>query len=478
MPSMKSHRGGHDLARSIVLMSVVLGSIVFCSRIFAAQPAGAPGPAPPAAGQPGDPAKAGQPPLGGAPAAEPAHVVYDVDEEQKNKRSVILRILRAPNFAGQQDELDAYYKTYALARWSEEKNAASLADRFRKELRSELQTAKSGPIHDHLNTLALNFMSKMAGECHPAARYNAMLVIGELNGKEPRSSDPAVPLPAALPVLVAAVEDAKQMDAVKVAALVGIRRHVKLGGARDADTANAAMAVIGAPRPTGRSADGYAWMRKLAAEVLGDLAAPGDNGEVATALVGMVADAAAPFIARCTAAEALGRLDYASAAGLDASKLAIPLGKLAVDACAAEAKAQAVAVAKAKAESAAPGAPALSYRVQPGWGLGGPPGGQPGVEMPAPIPIVSRRRLRYRVNAASVGLIGEPDKPGGVASLAQGTAHEKLVATVKQHVQAILDLIEANRTKEADEEEKLKEMMEDITAESEKLRALLSNPSP
>ena len=105
--------------------------------------------------------------------------------------------------------------------------------------------------------------------------------------------------------------------------------------------------------------------------------------------------------------------------------------------------------------------------------------GQPAVDVPAPIPIVHRRRLRYRVNAASVGLIGEPDRPGGVASLAQGTAHEKLVATVQQHVQAILDRIEASRTaKEKELKEKLKEMMEEITAESEKLRALLSNPSP
>ena len=466
-------------------MSVVLGSIVFCSRVFAAQPAGAAGPAPPAAGQPGNPAKAGQPPVGGAPAAEPAHVVYQVDDEQRKKSGTLVTstIMKLPSFGtGQQEVFDTYYQTYALARWSVPDNSPALYS-YRKELRRDLKRANSGAVHDHLNTLALNFMSKMAGECHPAARYNAMLMIGELNGKEPSSSDPAVPLPAALPVLVAAVEDAKQMDVAKVAALVGIRRHVKLGGARDTDAArsvgDAAMAVIGAPRPTGRSVGGHAWMNKLAAEVLGDLAAPGDNGEVATALVGMVADAAAPFIARCTAAEALGRLNYASAAGSDASKLAIPLGKLAVDACAAEAKAQAEAEAKAKAELAAPGAAALSYRPPPGLGLGGPLDGQPAVDVPAPIPIVHRRRLRYRVNAASVGLIGEPDKPGGVASLAQGTAHEKLVATVQQHVQAILDRIEASRTaKEEELKEKLKEMMEEITAESEKLRALLSNPSP
>ena len=81
--------------------------------------------------------------------------------------------------------------------------------------------------------------------------------------------------------------------------------------------------------------------------------------------------------------------------------------------------------------------------------------------------------MKYRVNAASVGLTGTEAEPGGVASLAKGTAHEKFVAALQQQLRAILDLIEANRT---DDDEKLKEMMKKVTPEAAKIRALLAKP--
>lgn len=81
--------------------------------------------------------------------------------------------------------------------------------------------------------------------------------------------------------------------------------------------------------------------------------------------------------------------------------------------------------------------------------------------------------MKHCVNAASVGLGGTEANPGGVASLAKGTPHEKFVADLQQQLRAILDLIEANRT---DEEEKLKEMMKKLTPEAEKIRALLAKP--
>jgi hypothetical protein len=433
-----------------------------------------------------------------------------VDEDQKNKRTeVTTKILREANFGPTELAVfDAYYQTYALARWSVSENFATLTA-FRKELGNHLKTAKSGAVHDHLNTLTLDFMRKMAGECYPAARVNAVLMISELNAVEPaRPADSPVPLPAAFPVLVVAVEDPQQLDAVKVAALVGILRHLQLGAVKSPEdrktVGDAALALAGSQRPPGRSADGHAWIRKLAAEILGELRAVGDNGVVATTLAGMAAEATTPFYARCTAAEALGKLDYQGAAGLDASKLAAALGRLAVDACTAEAKAQAEAEARPRPQPApgvplpgpggrgapgpgARGAPGPGARGGPGPGArGGPgagvfpgPGGpfapQPAVKPQPPIPLVSRNQLKYRVNAASVGLVGTEAEPGGVASLAKGTPHESFVAALQQQLRAILDLIEANRT---DDDEKLKEMMKKVTPEADKLRALLAKPSP
>ena len=529
MSAMRSHLGGRDLARSIVFLPIVVGLVVFCCCLFAAQP---PGPAPPAKADPAAPPTAkAEPPAAPAPKAQPPspptappekkpYIVDKVDEEQKKLRAQAMKILRAPDFGpGEQAVFDTYYRDYALARWSEEKNPASVGA-FRKELRTDFENAKGGRVHDHLNSVVLDYMGiRATGHYHLATRFNAMLMIGELNSVEGKAP---VPLPAAFPVLVGAVEAPQQLDAVKVAALVGILRHLQLGAVKSPEdrktVGDMALALAGSQRPPGRSPDGHAWIRKLAAEILGELRAVGDNGVVATTLAGMAAEATTPFYARCSAAEALGKLDYQGAAGLDASKLAAPLGRLAVDACTAEAKAQAEAEAKPKPptdleapfpgagargvpEPGARGAPGPAGRggpgrgarggsgrgtrgdpgpgarggpgVQPFPGPGAPFGPPPGVKPQPPIPLVFRNRLKYRVNAASVGLTGTEAEPGGVASLAKGTAHEKFVAALQQQLRAILDLIEANRT---DDDEKLKEMMKKVTPEAAKIRALLAKP--
>jgi len=433
---------------------------------------------------------------------------------------VTLKILRAPDFGpGEQEVFDTYYRDYALARWSEEENAASVGA-FRRELRSDFENAKSGRVHDHLNSVVLDYMKiRATGHYHPATRFNAMLMIGDLNSVEGKAP---VPLPAALPVLLSAVEEPQQLDAVKVAALVGVLRHLQLDAVKSPDdrktVGDAALALAGSQRPPGRTADGHAWMRKLAAEILGELRAAGDNGAVATTLAGMAAEATTPFYARCSAAEALGKLDYQGAAGLDASKLAASLGRLALDACTAEAKAQTEAEAKPRSQpdpkvpfpgpggrggsgSGVRGLPGSGPRsssgpvvrggsgagVRGGSGagvrggsvpqpfpeLGSPLGPQPGVKPQPPIPLVFRNRLKHCVNAASVGLSGTEAEPGGVASLAKGTAHEKFVTTLQQHLQAILGLIEETRK---DDEEALKAMMKKISAEADTVRALLSKP--
>jgi hypothetical protein len=411
------------------------------------------------------------------------------DGSLRNNDGAVKGMLKRRNFeGGEQAVFDEYYHRYALAEWSLVKNVSKLVT-FRQRLVRDLRNYRGGSVYEHFRSLVLGFMGDVANNknLHPAVRVNAMLMIGELNAVEsPTITVAPQPFPPALPVLVSAAEDPQQLDVVKVAALVGILRHGKLGGIKTAENieavSGAALAVAGSQRPPGRSADGHAWLRKLAAEVLGELGAAGENGEVANALAAMVAEAASPFYARCTAAEALGKLNYAGAAGLDASKLAARLGRLAVDAYTAEAKAQAEAEEKAKADLNAP--PGLGGFPGPrGFpGLGGQYGDQPGVEPAKEIPIVFRNRLKGRVHAASVGLSGTEEKPGGVASLAEGTPDVQFIATVQKHVQAILTLINKTRTADVkevtpEEQEKLKAMMADIKPVADQLRAALSKPA-
>ena len=130
--------------------------------------------------------------------------------------------------AGNQAAFDQYYNEYLLARWSQVKNVSRLLD-FRRELHNNLVKARSGEVHDHLNTLALEYLNKLAtGNYHPVVQVNAMLMIGDLN-KEEGVGTAAKPLPAALDVMLADVQNAKVSDAVRAEAIIGIQRHVAMG---------------------------------------------------------------------------------------------------------------------------------------------------------------------------------------------------------------------------------------------------------
>jgi len=326
-----------------------------------------------------------------------------IDAGQKKNRFKVREILRNGKFAlGEEKILADYYRRYVLPGWSHLANLTRLPD-FRKDLRNDLMTGRiGGPPHDGLANIVMNYLSKMAAanNIHPAARVNAMLMVGELNDKEPAGiSAPPVAMSAALPVLIAAVNNPAQIDAVRIAALIGIIRHVKFGALTPADRAaiTAAMLKLAGTKtiPPGRSDAGHAWMRSLAAKALGLLGDPA--GGVAKGLAAVAADSKAPLSARCEAANALGQLRYRGFAGVNPSAMAAALAKLVVDAVPAE--------------------------------------GNP----------LSRPRLKYRLHCAWKGLTGVPDddQRQGLESLAKAEPdHRAFVVRLKKAMQLTLDPFE------------------------------------
>jgi hypothetical protein len=255
-----------------------------------------------------------------------------VDEDQKKNLTAIGPILVAGKFDNpqQQNDFDTFYKTYALPRWTQLDTLGDLRN-YRKELVNNLYQAKSGEVHDHLSDMVLDYMSKLAkGNYHPAVRYNAMLMIGDLNAVEGYSS---TPLTKTLPILLSALNDDNQIEPVKVAALIGILRHVS-AGVNDAQIKNqifTAMSRLAGEDDGGEA--GRQWMRMQAMEILGLLGMPGNDNQVADALSRIVANAEAPSFMRCAAAETLGKLKYASGNGLNLVDLAKGLGQLMLKAC-------------------------------------------------------------------------------------------------------------------------------------------------
>jgi len=268
------------------------------------------------------------------------YIVPPVDEKLQGERFEISRMLRNQRFENdeEREKFRRYYLKFALPRWAQPKNHDKLPV-LRKELRNELRTGQSGEPHDLLNSMVLAFMQKVGTHprVHPAVRVNALLMIGELNRVEVvRPGDLPVPLPEALPVLIQTLGANDQPEAVRAAAMVGLRYHAEFGelSAEARSTMLRTMlALVGSNQPPAEmSPDGFLWLRTRATQVLGLIGTAGENGSVARRVAALLADAEEPMMLRCAAAEALGRINYAGTSNIDVMAFAGALAGFAADA--------------------------------------------------------------------------------------------------------------------------------------------------
>ena len=349
---------GLMVPRSPAILVLVLTAVVALGGLAQAQPAAQPKtpasppaspekqPAQPAPAQPAQPAPA-QPTQPAQPkqlaAARANYEPIPVTEDFRTKRMDIQRMLRAGNVPDDQRQtFEDYYRKYEFARWTAPDQLHQLPAR-RKDLTNALRTAKISPVHDDLVALTLDFLGTMAGEPkrHPAARFNAMMAIGELNAQEaPRVTDDPVPLPDALPVLLGALTDANQIDAVRFAAILALYRHAELRIADpqfvNSQLTPALLTLAQTKTAPGRAPKGHAWMRARAIDILGSLESVGQQNAVVKALEAVLADRDDDLLVRCAAARALGSLTYPADHGLDAWQFTSGLGQLASDASLAE----------------------------------------------------------------------------------------------------------------------------------------------
>ncbi len=360
------------------------------------------------------------------PEEGPPEKKYDslpVDLKLKREGSKIAEILRDGKFPtpDAKDDFDNFYNNYFLSRWSVQEDAKHLVE-YRGNLSSHFRTAKPGQARDELTRLALDFLKKLVvGDYHPAVRINAMLAIGEINSVEKVGTTPAVPLPEALDVMIAAVnssDSGKFPAGVRAAALVGILRHAWAGIPTNSDAQkkvnDAMLRLAVADVPAGSTPSVHAWMAAQAVETLGALGSVGENSEVFTAMLKLVADAKLPFLARCVAANAMGRLNYSSADGINPVETAAALGRLAADAC---------------KDGLVPPKDSASA----------------GKEWPATMKYTEtaafRRRMVRRLDTVLLALGGvEDDRTRqGIASLAKGPPQQAFIAALQKAIKEAVD---------------------------------------
>ena len=239
---------------------------------------------------------------------------------------------------------DQWYNKYYIASMTSPKagDLGKLAAKRRVLVKELSVAAASDTAHQALLKSIRDRAMKVAkGNYHPAVKFNFVYLLGQLNETE-ASRQPAVPLKSVFPTLIQ-LADKGDSDAVKVAALLGIHRHMELRGQfpsisgtlspqetkRVVDLMKSIVEATSPPKD--RTLSGHQWMQSIAAETLGFIGDP----KTATTLGKLVLQPSAGLSARCAAAKAIGRIDLTKQAGLGA-KLVAPFSKLAAECCATE----------------------------------------------------------------------------------------------------------------------------------------------
>jgi hypothetical protein len=401
--------------------------------------------------------------------------------------------------------------------------------KVREDLAKDLNAIKDPKLHQTLVDIAYEEATKLIeGNFDARVQYVAMLIIGNLNQTESDAATrlPAVPLPRALDYMLQKLQDPNAHDALRLAAVIGICRHAQLErqnsqndlipAAKEAEIVAAAETLLKQAEPSpGQSLVGLTWWRCRAANLLGAVGAVGTNLSVYNSLSGLVANEETPLSLRCSAAEAIGNLEYTDVTGIDPVVASQQLGSLAASAARAidaQIKKELEEEKNRKALSRAGGMmggygggmmsgtgmpgmggpdggmgyggdPTMSGGPGMGMGYGGDPRGGGGMygrnrsledEEPSEEIQRARKKLKLPLRSVLIGLQGElqPSSSSSAGSIQKLAQDDTQKTDISKIIEAVNELVDAT-----DEyEEGLEEMMELVRTETRELETILPQP--
>ncbi|MBT4693063.1 MAG: hypothetical protein HOB73_06950 [Planctomycetaceae bacterium] len=240
--------------------------------------------------------------------------------------------------------LRGWYQNYHFALMTQASSMGDI-DLQRLEFIKELtMICTDNNIHSHIvDQIAIPQMTAFLQEnYHPAVKYNAMLIIGQLNSQvvitnEGRSVP--VPLPAALTFMVNAIKSGTETDAVLLASWIGVLRHVRLNrlnqqiaGSDVVTIAGEAMKLLNqATPPANRSVGGQVWLQRRAIDVLAMIGQ--DDQKILPKIISIMQDEKSAMSLRLTAARALKYFNYSPSTQVPVESTSNALGTLIVRIC-------------------------------------------------------------------------------------------------------------------------------------------------
>ena len=242
-----------------------------------------------------------------------------------------------------QQLLSGWYQNYHFALMTQAGSMGDI-DLQRLEFIKELtMICTDNDIHSHVvDQIAIPQMTAFLQEnYHPAVKYNAMLIIGQLNSQVVITNEGRtvpVPLPAALTFMVDAIESGTETDAILLASWIGVLRHVRLNrlnqqiAVSDVVTiAGEAMKLLNQTTPANRSAGGQVWLQRRAIDVLAMIGQ--DDQKILPKILSIMQDDKAAMSLRLTAARALKYFNYSPSTQVPVESTSNALGTLIVRIC-------------------------------------------------------------------------------------------------------------------------------------------------
>lgn len=322
----------------------------------------------------------------------------------------------------------------AIEAQSLREGSASTIERTRRRMREVLLTEiEDDKAFADVSRLVADFMAALArdGDAEPAVRVNAMLLVGEMRGKDGK------PWPPVRPTLAAAAGDAQLPIAVRIAAIVGLGRHVEAcRGDAEATAAlaeaagPAIMAILAEPIVSDRRAE-QEWLASRALALL-PAVVPTAAKKVAASLAAIVEDPARATDTRVRAAAALGATANATSE-INAVKLVDTIRGIALQSLEADVAAAEVRRFEKQYRSLAAGQQAMA---QPGI----PPGdGRDATDKSLAIPEQACRRNAWRLVTLADAIDAAGGRLGLASLLGPAAAPAKQLAAALRDVGMAID---------------------------------------
>lgn len=409
----------------------------------------------------------------------------------RDTQSSISDYLRGRSSNATASEVEAWFNGFVIPMMAQtDSESLSNLGEFRERFfRLYVNDAGNANLRGRVRDLVAPAMKQIAeGNYHPAARVNAIYVLGRLNDREGVRETRTVPVPNndALNYLIDTVRSDTLPAYLKAAALAGIERHAAVRGPKSPNAFSEAEArrvgdtmldtLTLEASPPELQDDLVYWIKRRAIRILGLVGVPGDNGGYAKALRDVIADDEQKMIVRSDAVEAYGQLDFSDDPDLaELLPVTRSIGQLVAQAATddaqyiddkiSEIKMTAMFLDGTQAQSSGGGgANRGRERRDAGLGQGAEGGGQRGPgsrtdEVPEVLPDYQREQVRRRFKAYAwsgrIGLVGtQRDKKGGLRQFAEDDdPAAELIDELVKDIERLMTATDVRREEEEEEDD-------------------------